>query len=789
MERSPTPEVIAILRRLADNTPRGGSAAWEANHRQALILMRNGLSRESLNLYIQSFRMAPGAIYQAPPLTTVHPRNEGGSYVVPWPENMPLRLDGENSLPETRDGRLFLNRVAGPVFADIPDAMKRQFYQEVLNALPWVTIDYLNEIVRGIWNHDGPAYQYQMTMADRARAALPTLVPLETPAWEAKVIPLLNSQQAFDNMDLESQELFLRAALRTRGFTEEQWVEFNDIIIDVWIPTAHVKPDVPLLVPGQKRGQPLVLILKFVKNPVRIVDDRLQVRDQKHIPVVLSDYRMGYISQLTDIDPGGFFYKAFDALDVMIHEDASWMNIFLAARGNSRMISIINERYYGNPELNSMVPIEDRIEIVKLVRQSKLTAAAFRQTFDAPDMSPTLKVGIFSTLMTHITSFYNTVGNPDGDLATVYTEMWNDFEREGHIPYALSYFRDFGEAESTVDIVDIIGEILVTLFDIERGFPGNPFLEEVLAFGARVTRMRAGELRGSDTLEEIGNFYRMVYDLGRRCLNTHDPGYPDMLISSLPDYLYIRMSNGMCWEIESLTEWIRYRSEGRNSSEGLERYPTVTLWETDEELERIMTHPVSIKNGFRDWMEAIKNAELYAVISDRTLEVFERTIQLFVLRGEYFQDRAEEELMASSKREDTGEVIPADPREVGIFRQQGRNFYALRNAARRFPENSPEAALYGTVVGKLFEGLRSKASKAFYEYYGSLSAPEKEALEKLRPGFQKDTHNCTTTENISYRNRLCQFVFARVILGVLNRIRNYRGMPAFVINTEEVADQ
>lgn len=251
--------------------------------------------------------------------------------------------------------------------------------------------------------------------------------------------------------------------------------------------------------------------------------------------------------------------------------------------------------------------------------------------------------------------------------------------------------------------------------------------------------------------------------LGRRCVNDTDPwdGTPVM---EIPDNEYIRLSNGMCWHVGSLMEYIRGK-EGLNESKGLVGYASQRLWETDDDVKRIVEHPL-VKADPDDFARYFMNA-VYGWMADRisanTLQMMYTTASMFVSRGQPFSELIKGFLT---------------PEQYGIFMNYtGGDAYKFKLIPVNQQREEIETAI--TLI------MKGKAAVTFWTYYDSLSLEEKEAIRSFRASFETDLRNCRFGKNGKANNKLCVYVMANIILPVVYRVGDLKSLKFEKLNTSE----
>jgi hypothetical protein len=262
--------------------------------------------------------------------------------------------------------------------------------------------------------------------------------------------------------------------------------------------------------------------------------------------------------------------------------------------------------------------------------------------------------------------------------------------------------------------------------------------------------------------ESIQNLIDARKALGRRCINDTDPW--DMTpIVEIPDNAYIRLSNGMCWQIQSLMEYIR-GVNGENTSKGLQGYASAKLWEDDADAKRILEHPlVTADKDFRQYFMNVLYGGNANKVSNQTLEMMYRTASLFVSRGKPFDEAIQKALT---------------PQQYQIFMKYARG---SAYETSKIPSDQQREEIE-TAIALI---LKSDATHDFWEYYDRLSQEEKAAIASFREDFERSLRECRFGKGNKGDKKLCVYVMANIILPVVYRIADIKGIPVERLNTKE----
>lgn len=240
---------------------------------------------------------------------------------------------------------------------------------------------------------------------------------------------------------------------------------------------------------------------------------------------------------------------------------------------------------------------------------------------------------------------------------------------------------------------------------------------------------------------------------GRRCQNSTDP-WDATPIEDIPNNDYIHLSNGMCWHIESLMEYIK-GVNGLNEASGLPNYASSNIWEP-EDLPRILQHPAVKRTGFGEWLQRVLSANSVKTINRDTIDWLYWLASLFVSRGEPF------------KRELRNVLTPE---EYAVYQQYTGGDSDLM---KRIPVELGGAA----ILQKVKVDMKADAFKKFMEYYNELSSEDKAALDLLYRGFERDLLACDL-------GRLCVYVAAKSLMLLYRRLAELKGITPLQLDITE----
>ena len=232
---------------------------------------------------------------------------------------------------------------------------------------------------------------------------------------------------------------------------------------------------------------------------------------------------------------------------------------------------------------------------------------------------------------------------------------------------------------------------------------------------------------------------------GRRCNNKEDP-ISLIPIADLDDAHYIRLESGECWEVESLLDYIQNYTNGKNDASKLKNYSSKLIWKNDQELNRILRHPLAVKSGFAIWFNNKNHGESASKISEKTLRVMTWAASLLASRGDDFRGALEREL---------------DEKQLLAWRNAGNNIDRVYEKDKKIAQE---------IEFTVRTTLKSMATSEFYRYYMALTEEEKRAINSFDPSFEKNLFACNKGE-------FCVFGMADELLSTRNSIAQIKKLP------------
>ena len=230
-------------------------------------------------------------------------------------------------------------------------------------------------------------------------------------------------------------------------------------------------------------------------------------------------------------------------------------------------------------------------------------------------------------------------------------------------------------------------------------------------------------------------------ELGRRCRNEED-FFTFEDVDDISERDFIRLESGACWDIGSLIEHLK-GVMGENTSENLIDYPSGIIWEDEEELQRILTNPVSIEEGFTTWYHNRTLIESAEIISEETLDMMYRAASILASTGAPFQDVILDEL---------------NKEQLEAWNKAGHASWGLEGEIGREVE----------VIIRIL--LKSDAANDMWYYYEKLDEKEKKALGEFDKELEKNLSKCIVKE-------YCVFGMSNQLITTRNIIARVKGLP------------
>lgn len=415
-----------------------------------------------------------------------------------------------------------------------------------------------------------------------------------------------------------------------------------------------------------------------------------------------------------------------------------------------------------NGDIFSTVPIYQRLEY--LLREYKRgleigaigNVAQFNELLvkkwssnapEIPQLTNDLQYGSVKNIFYKVPSPFRSDVTYVGDkefvnLGRVRDQVFGFFKavQERLVKERQKYHKETGEARGwpfESELLELINDM--NLVVRELWYPEGDLFSRQIPLTEYIGTMQSWTDRYNDILKELGK---------RHCINSHDP-FDGTPVEEIPDGEYIRLANGVCWHIMSLVEYIR-GVNGRNSSQGLSKYPTRELWNKEIDFPRILRHPLVKKTDFAAWYKEKTSPKAIAEqISVETLNRMERAGGLLRSVGPDF----ERELRAR-----------LTPEQMAIFQQQASGDPDVLNRIR-------DSNMRAEIVRIIKEDLKSLAMMEFMIYWDQLPPEEREAVLVFNVKLEENLRRCLV-------NDFCVFGMGNDFLVTRNEIAVSKKIPA-----------
>lgn len=218
-------------------------------------------------------------------------------------------------------------------------------------------------------------------------------------------------------------------------------------------------------------------------------------------------------------------------------------------------------------------------------------------------------------------------------------------------------------------------------------------------------------------------------------------------IEDIPEDEFIRLSNGACWNIYNLIEYMQ-KTKGLNTSRDLPpNYPSKTVfgrWSSDKDLNRIFEHPKAKEQKLYEWYLERNLDEQTRLISDKTLMVIKEATELLSSQGPAF--------ISGLRRELTKDEINALKKVNGVIANTGKYMESI-------------LAAINTI-------LKSQASDMLLKYISKLSKQSLDALLYFRYDLLEIVTSCATGQG----EGACVWYTADVLRETYNEIAKLKGL-------------
>ena len=198
------------------------------------------------------------------------------------------------------------------------------------------------------------------------------------------------------------------------------------------------------------------------------------------------------------------------------------------------------------------------------------------------------------------------------------------------------------------------------------------------------------------------------------------------------------MSNGACWDIDTLIRYIKSpavngQNIGKSIKQHMATYPSDQLWIDDDDYKTIINHPKAKVAGLEEFIESRRIAQHVVQIPQETLNQLRDNGSIMWSRGPPF---------------DTALRALLTPEELTYWNDVSSHMHrwelpdAIRNAKLE-PDLKPgePVTVQVRIKGKI-QGLKADATRILYKYLQSRPKAELDAIEMISPDFMYTIQNC-----------------------------------------------
>ena len=232
------------------------------------------------------------------------------------------------------------------------------------------------------------------------------------------------------------------------------------------------------------------------------------------------------------------------------------------------------------------------------------------------------------------------------------------------------------------------------------------------------------------TFDEILDNIRF---LGRRCANKMTP-ISDESVDEIPEEDWIRLSNGACWDIDTLIDYIKNTTNGENTIEKIRRhmpsYPISDhIWINNRDYLKIINHPKARAARLQEFIIEREIRRLATLVSNDTMNVLYKEGSILWSRGPPF-NIAIAEIMT--------------PIQLVTWNNLSYNMtdWELPDEIFYSRPDTIERDILTLINGP----IKTQSIIRLHQYYQGLSSDEKNVLEMLSPDIEEYINNCHAGE-------------------------------------------
>eukprot|EP00734_Pompholyxophrys_sp_LG126_P000147 Pompholyxophrys_sp_v1_NODE_22_length_3962_cov_1.921423.p1 type:complete len:327 gc:universal NODE_22_length_3962_cov_1.921423:1183-2163(+) len=265
----------------------------------------------------------------------------------------------------------------------------------------------------------------------------------------------------------------------------------------------------------------------------------------------------------------------------------------------------------------------------------------------------------------------------------------------------------------------------ISIFD-----PDGPIAGQLTTLSNNLNHIHMSNLQYLENYNrEYDDIAESIKRLGRRCVNPRSP-IEDEDVNEIPQEDWIRLSNGACWDIDTLINYIKLTTNGQNTikkiKERMPSYPSdIYIWITDDDYKKIVKHPKAKAARLGKFIKDREYSRYAPRISDATMDMLYSKGSLLWSRGPPFIQAINEDLT---------------PEQLAIW-----NAVSRRSTRWDLPDeilNPRPGTIEEAIKFMINNAIKARAITEFRNYYNSLNADEKEALEIITPGLGHDITQC-----------------------------------------------
>jgi len=306
---------------------------------------------------------------------------------------------------------------------------------------------------------------------------------------------------------------------------------------------------------------------------------------------------------------------------------------------------------------------------------------------------------------------------------------------------------------TAIEMLSLRGEIDRAIDRETRLFGQGRVLTSLDNLRNQISRLRVKNLE--EYVSQFDKIKQEINGLGRRCVNPRSP-VEDENVDEIPEEDWIRLSNGACWDIDTLINYIKHTTNGQNSiqkiKEHMPSYPGMLhIWITNDDYRKIVNHPKAKAAKLARFIKDREFSQYANRISDVTMDTLYNMGSLLWSRGPPF-------LVAIRQR--------MTPEQLAVWNRVSSDMTRW---------DLPDEILFtepGSIeeeIKYLINGIiKSLANTQLHSYYENLSSDEKAALEIISPNLGEIIRSC-------HRGDECVMITGEKLIGTYNKMAHAKG--------------